>query len=293
MKPCVFIHTNHRQYIGALVSAYSMQRCSPNAEQVRRQAHRAQGLSVLRAARGAGILARRRQAPLAQRRPAVVHALRFMPPELMGYAGAGGGGRPRRVRGRRRLRAADARHGRQGDHVPHPQRHHAAQCRQLCQLGDAARLREARASGRSSSSSRSCSPSSATIASGSTCEYEPDGTIGEFEPEWNDFDRLSPATKMVHNTKRNDPALEERPAGRLHPGRDLPAVPADRLADARAAQAVRRLRPAPQLSQPPGRQAGEPVLRPAARMRRQGASSARSCCARRCAATTSATTRSR
>ena len=32
MKPCVFVHTNHRQYIGALVSGYSMQRCSPNAD---------------------------------------------------------------------------------------------------------------------------------------------------------------------------------------------------------------------------------------------------------------------
>ena len=28
MKPCVFIHTNHKQQIGALVSAYSMRRNS-------------------------------------------------------------------------------------------------------------------------------------------------------------------------------------------------------------------------------------------------------------------------
>ena len=27
-------------------------------------------------------------------------------------------------------------------------------------------------------------------------------TAGYFEPEWNDFDRLTPATKMLHNTKR-------------------------------------------------------------------------------------------
>ncbi len=32
MQPCVFIHTNHRQYVGALVSAYSMRRASPHAE---------------------------------------------------------------------------------------------------------------------------------------------------------------------------------------------------------------------------------------------------------------------
>jgi hypothetical protein len=28
------------------------------------------------------------------------------------------------------------------------------------------------------------------------------GTIGLLEPEWNDFDRLTPATKLLHNTKR-------------------------------------------------------------------------------------------
>src|SRR5262249_10877583 len=31
---------------------------------------------------------------------------------------------------------------------------------------------------------------------------EPEGTIGLFGPEWNDFDRLTPNTKMLHNTRR-------------------------------------------------------------------------------------------
>ena len=33
-------------------------------------------------------------------------------------------------------------------------------------------------------------------------EYEPDETVGLLEPEWNDFDRLTPATKILHNTYR-------------------------------------------------------------------------------------------
>jgi hypothetical protein len=33
-------------------------------------------------------------------------------------------------------------------------------------------------------------------------EYEDPGTIGAFEPEWNDFDRLTERTKMIHNTRR-------------------------------------------------------------------------------------------
>ena len=31
---------------------------------------------------------------------------------------------------------------------------------------------------------------------------EPDGSIGELEPWWNDFDRLAPETRLLHNTKR-------------------------------------------------------------------------------------------
>ena len=33
-------------------------------------------------------------------------------------------------------------------------------------------------------------------------KMEPAGSVGAIEPEWNDFDRLSPQTKMVHNTRR-------------------------------------------------------------------------------------------
>jgi hypothetical protein len=33
-------------------------------------------------------------------------------------------------------------------------------------------------------------------------EYEPDETVGLLEPEWNDFDHLTPQTKILHNTYR-------------------------------------------------------------------------------------------
>lgn len=33
-------------------------------------------------------------------------------------------------------------------------------------------------------------------------EYEPDETVGLLEPEWNDFDKLTPETKILHNTYR-------------------------------------------------------------------------------------------
>ena len=49
-------------------------------------------------------------------------------------------------------------------------------------------------------------------------------------------ERLRPADRADQDGAQHpaqDPAVEERAAGRLHPGRDQPAVPADRLADAR------------------------------------------------------------
>ena len=33
-------------------------------------------------------------------------------------------------------------------------------------------------------------------------EYEPDETVGTFENEWNDFDRLTPETRILHTTHR-------------------------------------------------------------------------------------------
>ena len=33
-------------------------------------------------------------------------------------------------------------------------------------------------------------------------EYEPDSNVGILEPEWNDFDHLTPATKILHTTYR-------------------------------------------------------------------------------------------
>ena len=35
-----------------------------------------------------------------------------------------------------------------------------------------------------------------------TLATEPEGTIGYLDSEWNDFDKLTPVTKLLHNTKR-------------------------------------------------------------------------------------------
>ena len=87
MKPCVFIHTNHRQYIGALVSAHSMKRNSKSSDEfdVKIIDHQDygfffehEGQEYLRD----GVKRMWLNDDLQSFTP-----LRFMPPELMGYQG--------------------------------------------------------------------------------------------------------------------------------------------------------------------------------------------------------------
>jgi hypothetical protein len=92
---------------------------------------------------------------------------------------------------------------------------------------------------------------------------EPPETIGAFEDEWNDFDRLTPKTRMLHNTRRRTQPWKTGLPVRLYADR---VRSGDRLADAHAPGAVRRSRPARPLCPPPRPQPGGPVLRPAARM---------------------------
>ena len=41
-------------------------------------------------------------------------------------------------------------------------------------------------------------------------KLEPSETIRLFEKEWNDFDRLTPETKMLHNTRRITQPVQDR-----------------------------------------------------------------------------------
>ena len=52
MKPTVFIHTNHRQYLGALVSAHSLRRNSRHADQFDVRIIQHKDYPVLRPPRG-------------------------------------------------------------------------------------------------------------------------------------------------------------------------------------------------------------------------------------------------
>jgi hypothetical protein len=219
MRPCVFIHTNDRQLLGARVSEYSLRRNSarPHAFDVRvlhtddfEFLSKKEGQPFLRG----GTSRVWRMDDLQSFTP-----LRFMPPALMGH------------RGRALVIDPD-----------------------IFAVGDVLELlgrdmRGASVLGRPRSKpgkERPCLASSVMLLECERlthwhCEeefdelfrferdykdwiclrHEPESSIGHFGPEWNDFDHLSERTRLLHNTKRRTQPWKT--------GLHVDYVPADKL----------------------------------------------------------------
>ena len=201
MDHCVFVHTNHKQYVGALVSAYSFRRSSPHGDRfdVRIIHHRDypffqrhEGGEYLRD----GVKWTWLNDDLQSFTP-----LRFMPPELMGYRG--------------RALVVDPDIFAVGDVWELLSRDMGGKAI-LCRLHGGVK-RTVRGSYASSAMLLDC----AGLTHWRTEEqfeemfalrrdyrkwigldYEDPATIGGFEPVWNDFDRLTPETRMLHTTRR-------------------------------------------------------------------------------------------
>jgi hypothetical protein len=204
MKPSVFIHTNHLQIVGALVAEYALKRNSrtPEAFDVRiihtedypffRERH---GQDFLRD----GVKRQWNADDLQSFTP-----LRFMPPELMGYQGRAVvidpdifavsdimellsrdmGATAVMCRTRSGLKGIAA--GKLGFFAT------------SVMLMDCAKLTHWR-----------CEEQFHEMFEGKrdymdwiSLKLEPRGSVGVLEAEWNDLDRLTPNTKMVHNTRR-------------------------------------------------------------------------------------------
>jgi hypothetical protein len=200
MEPTVFIHTNHKQMVGALVSQYSLKRNSKNADKF--------DVELIDTADHDFLKARDGQAYLRDGVERVWYfddlqsftPLRFMPPELMACEG----------------RAV----------VMDPDIFAAGDIWALLErdMEDAAILCRARSG---SKGRRGVMASSVMLLDCAKlghwqCEkqfnemfaferdymdwiglkLEPEGTIAPLEHEWNDFDRLTADTKLLHNTKR-------------------------------------------------------------------------------------------
>lgn len=200
MRNTVFVHTNDKQIAGAIVSAHSLRRNSrdPGAFDVKilRQEDHAffkefEGRKFLRA----GGWRTWSNDDLQSFTPT-----RFMPPELMGYEGRAVVIDPDvfAVGDVNELLTRDL-----GDKAVMARRRPGHNGREdyvasSVMLLDCARLKH-----------WNVRQQFAAMFEGkfdyenwNVLASEPFGTVGFLEPEWNDFDRLTPATKLIHNTKR-------------------------------------------------------------------------------------------
>ncbi len=200
MKPCIFIQANDRQYLGARVSRYSLYRNAsrPDAFDVR----------ILRAEEHDFLMRREGEKFLRDGYARVWRVddlqsftpLRFMPPEAMGYEGRALVIDPdvfsvrdvcelleRDMQGKAILcRGRSGSKGRRG---------HLASSVMLL---DCAKLTHWRCEEQFDEMFAFRRDYMDWIS----LKLEPRETIGLFEEEWNDFDRLTDRTRLIHNTKR-------------------------------------------------------------------------------------------
>ena len=87
MKPTVFIHTNHKQVVGALVAEHSLKRNSINADKFDVRIIHTKDYPALRAREGQPYLRDGVKRIWRYDDLQSFTTLRFMPPELMGYQG--------------------------------------------------------------------------------------------------------------------------------------------------------------------------------------------------------------
>lgn len=201
MKPVVFIQTNARQLVGAIVSSYSLKRNSsnPDAFDVRIMHHK--DYPYFAAHEGKIYWRGPERLPWHNDDLQSFTLLRFMPPELMGYEG--------------RALVIDPDIFAVGDVwelLSRDMEGKALMCRwrppskgvegylaSSAMLLDCAQLRHWRVQEQFEQMFRF----ERDYLKWTRLEYEPPESIGLFEPEWNDFDQLTERTKMVHNTGRN------------------------------------------------------------------------------------------
>ena len=199
-KPRIFIQTNERQWLGALVSAYSLKRNSANPDAFDVEIMHVRDFPWLAAKEGqtflrGGVTRVWRMDDLQSFTP-----LRFMPPKLMNFEGRAVVIDPDvfAVGDINELLERDM----QGAAVMGRRRSHkddkSWQIATSVMLLDCARLQHWHTEQEFDELFRFERDYKDWIVLG----HEPEANLGVLEDEWNDFDRLTPATRLLHNTKR-------------------------------------------------------------------------------------------
>lgn len=200
-KPCAFIHTNHKQILGAIVGAHSIRRASSHNDEFDVRTIEHVDYPFFRehenkSFRRDGISRSWHNEDLQSFTP-----LRFMPPELMGYRGRALVIDPDvfAVGDVWELLSRDM----QGKAIlcrPRDRKSRSVEGRMATSvmLLDCSKLRHWRVE----EQFRSMFTGAVDYKDWITLRNEPRDSIGLFENAWNDLDRLDRDTRMLHTTKR-------------------------------------------------------------------------------------------
>jgi hypothetical protein len=200
MKPTIFVHTNHKQLVGALVSAHSFRRNSQHtsAFDVRILQHR--DYPFFQAREGCPFLHNGKQRVWRNDDLQSFTPLRFMPPELMGYQGRAVVVDPDvfAVGDAWELLSTDM-HGRALMCVARPGHNNQSEyLASSVMLLDCAQLTDWQCEKQFAEMFAFARDYTEWMA----LQREPRDRIGLLDPWWNHFDTLNRETKLLHNTKR-------------------------------------------------------------------------------------------
>jgi len=201
LKPTVFIHTNHKQKLGAVVSRYSLQKNSAHADQFDVKFIEVKDFPCMAEREGLEYLRDGELRPWLNNDLQSFTPLRFAPPQLMNYEGRAVVIDPdvfalgdvwellnRDMAGKAILcRPKSGRKGRKGAFAS------------SVMLLDCAKLRHWQFE---ENFAEMFKPSKRDYMDWVSLKLEDPATIGPLEHEWNDFDTLTDQTKLLHNTKR-------------------------------------------------------------------------------------------
>lgn len=197
IRPHIFIQTNNKQSIGAIVSAYSMKRNSAHADRFDVTIIHQEDYPFFRQRDGQTYLRHGVKRTWREDDLQSFTLTRFLPPQLMGYQG--------------RALVVDPDVFAVGDVwelLSRDMQGKAIMCRgskfkngafaSSVMLLDCAKLRHWDVE----KGFNELFEGKRDYHNWISLLMEDPDTIGTFEDEWNDFDRLTPRTKMVHNTRR-------------------------------------------------------------------------------------------
>ena len=201
MKPTVFIHTNNKQMLGALVSRYSLRKRSAHANKFDVKFIEVKDYPCMLAREGQPYLRDGEMRPWLNDDLQSFTPLRFAPPELMNYEGRAvimdpdifAIGDIWELLQRDMHNAAivsrpkSGRKGRKGAYAS------------SVMLLDCAKLRHWQFE---KNFSEMFEPVSRDYMDWVSLKLEPSGSISALEDYWNDFDNLTQETRLLHNTKR-------------------------------------------------------------------------------------------